>query len=61
MLGRNLLWVAKQHGHRTVTMLSTHAAWIYNAVDTDVNQIRRSMGLGPNDPGHVVKASAQPG
>ena len=59
MLGRNLLWVAKQHGHRTVTMLSTYAAWIDNAVDTDVDQIRRSMGLNRTDPGNVVKAGAQ--
>jgi len=60
MLGRNLLWTAKQHGHRTVTMLQTYAAWIDNAVDTDVDQIRRSMGIAPSDPGNIVRANAQP-
>jgi hypothetical protein len=38
----------------------TYAAWIDNAVDTDVDQIRRSMGIAPNDPGHVVRATAPP-
>jgi len=60
MLGRSLLWVSKQHGHSTVTRLRTYAAWVDNAVDTDVDQIRRAMGLSPDDPGNVVKAIAQP-
>lgn len=60
MLGRNLLWTAKQHGHRTVTMLQTYAAWIDNAVDTDVDQIRRSMGIASSDPGNIVRANGQP-
>lgn len=59
MLGRNLLWVSKQHGHRTVTMLQTYAAWIDNAVDTDVEAIRQGMGLSPDDPGHVIRAMRQ--
>ena len=28
MLGRNPLWVAKQHGHSIATMLWVYAAWI---------------------------------
>lgn len=28
MLGKNLLWVAKQHGHSVQTRLDTYAAWI---------------------------------
>jgi hypothetical protein len=59
MLGRSLLWVSKQRGHRTVTMLQTYAAWIDNAVDTDVEAIRQGMGLSPDDPGHVIRAMRQ--
>jgi integrase len=43
MLGKNLLWVAKQHGHSIVTMLRTYAAWIEGAAEVDVAAIRRSM------------------
>ncbi|GFE91708.1 hypothetical protein GCM10011488_66620 [Steroidobacter agaridevorans] len=28
MIGKNLLWVAKQHGHSVSTMLETYGAWI---------------------------------
>ena len=45
MLGKNLLWVAKQHGHRITTMLHTYAAWIEGAVETDVEVIDRSMNF----------------
>lgn len=48
MGGKNILWVAKQHGHSTVTMLRTYAAWVEGAVDTDVEAIRRSMYLIPD-------------
>ncbi|HEY0686171.1 MAG TPA: hypothetical protein VGD45_27770 [Steroidobacter sp.] len=43
MLGKNLLWVARQHGHSIVTMLRTYAAWIDGAAEVDVAAIRRSM------------------
>jgi integrase len=45
MVGRNLLWVAKQHGHRIVTMLQAYAAWAEGAVEGDVQAIERSMKL----------------
>src|SRR5882757_3293493 len=48
MIGKNILWVAKQHGHSTVTMLRTYAAWVEGAVDTDVEAIKRSMYLIPD-------------
>jgi hypothetical protein len=28
MIGRNLLWAARQHGHSVATMLSVYAAWV---------------------------------
>lgn len=35
MIGKNLLWVSKQHGYSVQTMLSTYAAWIEGAKDDD--------------------------
>lgn len=31
MVGKNVLWVAKQHGHSIVTMLRIYAAWAEGA------------------------------
>ncbi len=47
MIGKNVLWVAKQHGHSTTTMLRTYAAWTDGAAETDVEAIKRSMMLTP--------------
>ncbi|MFL6604002.1 MAG: hypothetical protein ACJ8R9_22105 [Steroidobacteraceae bacterium] len=46
MLGRNPLWVAKQHGHSISTMLSIYAAWVEGALEVDVETIRESMSAG---------------
>ena len=43
MVGKNPLWVAKQHGHSICTMLRVYAAWAEAAVESDVEAIRRSM------------------
>ena len=48
MIGKNILWIAKQHGHSTVTMLRTYAAWVEGAADADVEAIKRSMYLLPD-------------
>jgi integrase len=48
MVGKNVLWVAKQHGHSIVTMLRIYAAWAEGAVETDVEAIKRSMNLTGN-------------
>lgn len=47
MVGKNVLWVAKQHGHSIVTMLRIYAAWAEGAVEADVEAIKRSMNLTP--------------
>jgi integrase len=46
MLGRNPLWVAKQHGHSISTMLSIYTAWVEGALEVDVETIRESMNAG---------------
>jgi integrase len=43
MLGRNPLFVAKQHGHSLLTMLSVYAAWTDGSLEADVAAIRRAM------------------
>jgi len=57
MVGKNILWVAKQHGHSTVTMLRTYAAWVDGALDTDVEAIKRSMYLMEDGKGSTARTT----
>jgi len=57
MVGKNILWVAKQHGHSTVTMLRTYAAWVEGAVDADVEAIKRSMYLIEDGKGSTARST----
>ena len=45
MIGKNPLWVAKQHGHSVRTMLEIYAAWAEGAVESDIETIRAAMGF----------------
>src|SRR5271168_4310435 len=47
MLGKNLLWVAKQHGHSVEVMLRMYAAWLDGATDSDIHAIKRAMEKRP--------------
>ena len=47
MVGRNPLWVAKQHGHSITTMLRAYAVWAENAVEADIEAIKAAMAGGP--------------
>ena len=47
MLGKNLLWVAKQHGHSVEVMLRMYAAWLEGATDSDIHAIRQAMEKRP--------------
>jgi hypothetical protein len=51
MVGRNALWVARQHGHSITTMLRAYAAWIEGAIDADVKAIKRAMASWRVDAG----------
>jgi integrase len=42
MIGKNPLWVAKQHGHSIATMLRAYAAWAEGVAEIDVEAIKRS-------------------
>lgn len=48
MIGKNILWVAEQHGHSPAVMLKTYARWLKGATEEDVQEIRRAMGYGTN-------------
>jgi hypothetical protein len=47
MVGKNALWVAKQHGHSIATMLRAYAAW---AAEVDIGAIKRSMNVSEAPP-----------
>jgi integrase len=43
MIGKNPLFVARQHGHSLVTMWRTYAAWMDGALESDIGLIRVAM------------------
>jgi len=47
MLGKNLLWVAKQHGHSVEVMLGMYAAWLEGGTDSDIHAIKQTMERRP--------------
>jgi len=47
MVGRNQLWVAKQHGHSITTMLRAYAAWAEGAVEADIVAIKGAIAASP--------------
>jgi hypothetical protein len=55
MVGRNPLWVAKQHGHSITTMLRVYAAWAEGAIEADIKAIKRAMR---SDPAGVLTAES---
>ena len=56
MLGKNLVWCARQHGHSVQVMLSNYGTWIESATDVDVEEIKRSLTSEPT--GAKVTATA---
>jgi hypothetical protein len=47
MLGKNLLWVAKQHGHSVEVMLRMYVSWLDGATDSDIHAIKQAMERRP--------------
>jgi hypothetical protein len=43
MIGKNPLFVARQHGHSLVTMWRTYAAWMVGALESDIGLIRAAI------------------
>ena len=48
MLGKKLLWVAKQHGHSVEVMLRMYAAWLDGATEANIHAIKKSMDKRPD-------------
>ena len=44
MIGKNVLWVAKNHGHSTEVMLKTYAKWLEGSTKDDIALIEAAMG-----------------
>ena len=47
MIGKNPLWVSKQHGHSVTTMLRVYTAWAEGAIEADIDLIKRAMRRRP--------------
>jgi integrase len=60
MVGRNPLWVAKQHGHSVQTMLEVYAAWTGGAGDAEVAAIKRAIESTSRPLGIAICANATP-
>jgi hypothetical protein len=60
MVGKNPLWVAKQHGHSIATMLRVYAAWTEGAIEADLDAIKRAMAAAtrnrPRAPAELARA-----
>lgn len=54
MMGRNILWVATQHGHSVEVMLASYAKWLERAGDADVQEITRAFGFATDLPPRAV-------
>ena len=59
MIGKNALWVAKEHGHSIATMLRAYAAWAEGSVESDIKSIRSAMNLTPVPRGLPARPSAK--
>jgi len=53
MIGKNLLWVAQNHGHSGAVMLKVYAKWLQGSTDKDVAKIGAAMELASNWPVEV--------
>jgi hypothetical protein len=43
MIGKNPLFVSRQHGHSVTTMWRTYAAWMDGALESDIALIQAAM------------------
>ena len=62
MIGKNPLWVAKQHGHSVQTMLETYAAWLEGTTEADLRAIQKAMEVpAATKAAHPLSLSLAPG
>ena len=56
MIGKNQLFVSRQHGHSVTTMWRTYAAWMEDALETDIALIQAAM----NGDGRAIERVSNP-
>lgn len=56
MIGKNPLWVSKQHGHSVTTMLRVYTSWAEGAIEADIETIKRAMKRRPGKLLDVLKS-----
>jgi len=59
MIGKNPLFVARQHGHSLVTMWHTYAAWMDGAFESDIGLIRAAIEPPAPQAPELVPSSVQ--
>jgi integrase len=47
MLGKNLFWVARQHGHSVEVMRRMYASWLEGATETDIHAVKQAIESRP--------------
>jgi hypothetical protein len=60
MIGKNPLWVAKQHGHSVQTMLDTYAAWLEGTTEADLLAINQALNAAQSRTMKVKETSIAP-
>jgi integrase len=60
MIGKNPLFVARQHGHSLVTMWRTYAAWMDGAFESDIDLIRAAIEVPPLNSLRVLRNRTAP-
>ncbi len=55
MIGKNPVWVAKQHGHSVATMFRVYTAWVDGAVECDIAAIKRGISRRPFHLGRLAR------
>jgi hypothetical protein len=58
MTGKDLLWVAKQHGQSMQMMLNTYAAWTEGANESDIDAIKGAMQACPRSVARTMRTTA---
>ncbi len=56
MIGKNPLFVSRQHGHSVTTMWRTYAAWMEGALESDIALIQAAM----NRDGRAIEQVSNP-
>ena len=57
MIGKNPLWVAKEHGYSVTTMFRVYSAWAEGVEAAAIQALKRAM---KRPPARALEAASQP-